>query len=55
MKIACIASSRIPSETANSIQAMKVCQALAQNGHQVTLIAPGSGPESETPKPAGRC
>lgn len=48
MKIACIASSRIPSETANSIQAMKVCQALAQNGHQVTLIAPGAGPEGET-------
>ena len=50
MKIACIASSRIPSETANSIQAMKVCQALAQNGHQVTLIAPGSGPDGETPE-----
>jgi glycosyltransferase involved in cell wall biosynthesis len=49
VKIACIASSRIPSETANSIQAMKVCQALAQNGHQVTLIAPGAGPEGNTP------
>jgi glycosyltransferase involved in cell wall biosynthesis len=48
MKIACIASSRIPSETANSIQAMKVCQALAQTGHEVTLIAPGYGPEGET-------
>jgi glycosyltransferase involved in cell wall biosynthesis len=49
MKIACIASSRIPSETANSIQAMKVCQALAENGHAVTLIAPGDGPDGETP------
>ncbi|MEN8240581.1 MAG: glycosyltransferase family 4 protein [Chloroflexota bacterium] len=48
MKIACIASSRIPSETANSIQAMKVCQALAQTGHEVTLIAPGDGPQGET-------
>lgn len=48
MKIACIASSRIPSETANSIQAMKVCQALAQNGHKVTMIAPGTGPEGDT-------
>jgi glycosyltransferase involved in cell wall biosynthesis len=50
MKIACIASSRIPSETANSIQAIKVCQALAQNGHQVILIAPGTGPEGDTPE-----
>ena len=37
MKIACIAPSRIPSETANSIQAMKVCQALAENGHTVIV------------------
>jgi glycosyltransferase involved in cell wall biosynthesis len=49
VKVACIASSRIPSETANSIQAMKVCQALAQTGHEVTLIAPGDGPQGSTP------
>lgn len=51
MKICCIAPSRIPSETANSIQAMKACHALAQLGHEVILIVPGSGPaqgEEET-------
>ena len=40
MKIALITNSRIPSLTANSIQAMKVCQALAQLGHQIRLFAP---------------
>ncbi len=43
MKIAYIATSAIPSSTANSIQVMKVCQAFSQNGHTVTLIVPGSG------------
>ncbi len=40
MKIAAITNSRIPSLTANSIQAMKVCDALTQLGHELTLIAP---------------
>ncbi len=40
MKIAVITNSRIPSLTANSIQAMKVCQALAQLGHDIRLFAP---------------
>jgi glycosyltransferase involved in cell wall biosynthesis len=40
MKIALITNSRIPSLTANSIQAMKVCQALAQLGHKIRLFAP---------------
>jgi len=40
MKIALITNSRIPSLTANSIQAMKVCQALAQLGHDIRLFAP---------------
>lgn len=40
MKIACIATSRIPSDTANSIQVMKACYALAQLGHSVHLLAP---------------
>jgi glycosyltransferase involved in cell wall biosynthesis len=40
MKIALITNSRIPSLTANSIQAMKVCQALAQLGHEIRLFAP---------------
>jgi len=42
MKIACITPSRIPSNTANSIQVMKVSQALAQIGHDVHLWAPGA-------------
>lgn len=40
MRIALITNSRIPSLTANSIQAMKVCQALAQLGHDIRLFAP---------------
>lgn len=44
MKIVCIATSRIPSDTANSIQVMKACHALAQLGHQVHLLAPAYEP-----------
>jgi hypothetical protein len=40
MKIACISASRIPSTTANSMQVMKVCQALHQLGHDVHLFVP---------------
>lgn len=40
MKIAVITNSRIPSLTANSIQAMKVCQSLVQIGHEVRIFAP---------------
>jgi glycosyltransferase involved in cell wall biosynthesis len=40
MKIALITNSRIPSLTANSIQAMKVAQALMQLGHDVRMFAP---------------
>ena len=40
MKIALITNSRIPSLTANSIQAMKVAQALMQLGHDIKLFAP---------------
>lgn len=42
MKIVTIAGSTIPSDTANSLQVMKACQALVQIGHQVTLLVPGS-------------
>ena len=42
MKIASIAGSTIPSDTANSLQVMKACQALAQIGHNVTLLVLGS-------------
>lgn len=41
MRIAYIAASVIPSWTANSVQVMKVCQALSQNGHEVHLFVPG--------------
>jgi glycosyltransferase involved in cell wall biosynthesis len=41
MKIAAIAGSTIPSDTANSLQVMKACQALVQIGHEVTLFVPG--------------
>ena len=44
MKIACISTSRIPSDTANSIQVMKVCQALKQIGHAVHLLVPQAQP-----------
>jgi len=40
MKIALITNSRIPSLTANSIQAMKVAQALMQLRHDVRMFAP---------------
>ncbi len=43
MKIACISTSRIPADTANSIQVMKACQALACLGHAVHLLLPGEG------------
>lgn len=46
MKLAVIAGSRIPSNTANSIQTMKVCQALTQLGHNVNLWVPGDEPHS---------
>ena len=42
MKIACISASTVPSGTANSIQAMKVCQSLVQIGSEVRLWLPGS-------------
>jgi len=42
MNIVAIAGSTIPSDTANSLQVMKACQALVQLGHKVTLLVPGS-------------
>lgn len=43
MKIASVTTVTIPATTANSIQVMKVCHALAQNGHDVSLTIPGTG------------
>ncbi len=44
MKILAIAMSRIPAPNANGIQVMKVCQALSQLGHNVTLLVPDMEP-----------
>ncbi len=41
MKIVYISLAPIPSKRANGIQVMKVCQAMAQNGHDVLLLVPG--------------
>ena len=46
MKIACVSTSRIPSNTANSIQVMKACQALAALGNEVCLWVPGESQSS---------
>lgn len=39
MKIVYIANSFVPSRAANSVHVMKMCQALAQLGHEVELVA----------------
>jgi glycosyltransferase involved in cell wall biosynthesis len=44
MRIVCISAAQIPSDTANSIQVMKVCQAFVQLGHAVRLLVPGDQP-----------
>jgi len=49
MRIVCVSLSKIPSDTANSIQVMKVCQAFAQLEHEVILLAPGPQPVGLTP------
>ena len=40
MKIVYLANTRIPSRVASSVHVMKMCQALAQNGHEVVLMNP---------------
>jgi glycosyltransferase involved in cell wall biosynthesis len=40
VKIACITTSHVPSTTANSIQVMKACDALAASGNTVSLWVP---------------
>ena len=49
MRIVCVSSSKIPSDTANIIQVMKVCQAFAQLGHEVILLVPGPQPDNLLP------
>lgn len=47
MKIVYVANSIIPSRTANSIHVMKMCQAFADNGHEVVLLVPDRYKEIE--------
>ena len=49
MRIVCISAAQIPSDTANSIQVMKVCQAFVQLGHDVTLLVPGNQHTTDEP------
>jgi glycosyltransferase involved in cell wall biosynthesis len=46
VNLAFISASQVPSQAANSLQVMKVCQAYAQLGHQVCLMVPGKQPVS---------
>ncbi len=47
MKIAYLSSAAVPSNSAHSLQVMKMCQAMQQEGHAVTLILPpGDGKSS---------
>ena len=45
MRIACIATSEVPSRKANSIRVMKVCQAFIDLEHSVRLWLPGRTPD----------
>ena len=40
MKIAYLSSAAVPSNSAHSLQVMKMCQAMQQEGHAVTLVLP---------------
>jgi glycosyltransferase involved in cell wall biosynthesis len=44
MRIACIGMSTVPSRTANSIQLMHACQALADLDHEIAIWVPGRTP-----------
>jgi glycosyltransferase involved in cell wall biosynthesis len=56
MKIAYLSSAAVPSDSANSLQVMKMCQAFAQEGNEVHLILPpADGPEDgDAPGAAAR-
>jgi glycosyltransferase involved in cell wall biosynthesis len=50
MKIAYLSSAAVPSNSAHSLQVMKMCQAMQQEGHAVTLILPpvdGKSPSAD--------
>lgn len=48
MKITYLYPSSLPSQRANAIQVMKTCQSLAQLGHKVSLVVPGSAMDNPT-------
>ncbi len=54
MKIACVSTSQVPSSTANSIQLMKVCHALAACSATQAILPLPSIPGSELPGIRGR-
>ena len=43
MKISVISNSASPSKNASSLQTAKLCESMAQIGHEVTLILPNTG------------
>jgi glycosyltransferase involved in cell wall biosynthesis len=47
MKIAVVAPTSLPARRANTVQVMKMTQALAEIGHQVRLAVPGEPPASQ--------
>ncbi len=51
MKVALIAPTEIPARRANTIQVMKMAQALVTCGHSVTVISPASGKLAQARKP----
>jgi glycosyltransferase involved in cell wall biosynthesis len=50
MKIAVVAPTSIPARRANTVQVMKMSQALAGLGHEVHLAAPGDPPAGKSPE-----
>jgi glycosyltransferase involved in cell wall biosynthesis len=50
MKIAYLSSATLPSDSANSLQVMKMCQAFAQAGNEVHLVLPPADGTEEDPR-----
>ena len=50
MRLAVFSTARVPSRTANSIQVLKVCQALLDLGHETRLWLPGPAPQANWPE-----
>lgn len=48
MRITYLSISELPSRTANSIHVMRMCEAFANNGHDVELLAPSAETEGPT-------